>query len=64
MPKPAFVRPCGMEIGDFVTWQGWAYVLRGLEPMSVPDRQVELEDPESGERLFAPLEEVSERSDG
>ena len=53
-----------MEIGDFVTWQGRSYVLRGLEPMSVPDRQVELEDPESGERLFAPLEEVSERSDG
>ena len=38
-----------MEIGDLVTYQGRAYVLRGLEPMSVPNRRVELEDPESGE---------------
>ena len=65
MPQEAVVRPrCGMEIGDLVTYKGRAYVLRGLEPMSVPDRHAELEDPESGERLSVPFEEVSERPDG
>jgi hypothetical protein len=49
-----------MEIGDLVTYQGSAYVLRGLEPMSVPERRAELEDPESGERLSVPLAEVFE----
>lgn len=49
-----------MEIGDLVTYKGRAYVLRGLEPMSVPKRRAELEDPESGERLTAPFEEVSD----
>jgi hypothetical protein len=44
-----------MEIGDLVTYNGKSYVLRGLEPMSVPDRRAELEDPESGERLSAPF---------
>ncbi len=49
-----------MEIGDLVTYKGRAYVLRGLEPMSVPDRHADLEDPESGERIFVPFEELSE----
>jgi hypothetical protein len=53
-----------MEIGDLVIWKGRAYLLRGLEPMSVPDRRVELEDPGTGEVFSAPFEEVSERSDG
>jgi hypothetical protein len=48
-----------MEIGDLVTYQGCAYVLRGLDPMGVPDRRVELEDPESGEHISVPLAEVS-----
>ena len=48
-----------MKIGDLVTYQGRAYVLRGLEPMSVPNRRVELEDPVSGEVIVAPLAEVS-----
>jgi hypothetical protein len=53
-----------MEIGDLVTYQGRAYVLRGLDPMGVPERRAELEDPASGERLFVPLEEVLERPEG
>jgi len=53
-----------MEIGDLVIYQGRAYVLRGLDPMGVPDRRAELEDPASGERLFVPLEEVLERTEG
>ena len=48
-----------MEIGDLVTYQGRAYVLRGLEPMSMPNRRAELEDPDSGEVIVVPLDEVS-----
>jgi hypothetical protein len=48
-----------MKIGDLVTYQGHTYVLRGLEPMSVPNRRAELEDPETGELVVVPLAEVS-----
>jgi hypothetical protein len=61
MPLTAFVRTAAMKIGDLVTYQGRAYVLRGLEPMSVPNRRVELEDPESGEVIVVPLAEVSQQ---
>ncbi len=47
-----------MQIGDTVTWRGKAYVLRGFEPMSVDDRRAELEDPDTGEWILVPLEEV------
>jgi hypothetical protein len=50
-----------MKIGDLVTYQGRAYVLRGLDPMGVPDRHVQLEDPETGQQISAPLAEVSPR---
>ena len=50
-----------MEIGDLVIYQGCAYVLRGLDPMGVPDRRAELEDPESRELVSVPLAEVSPR---
>ena len=48
-----------MKIGDLITYQGRAYVLRGLEPMSVPNRRAELKDPDSGEVIVVPLDEVS-----
>jgi hypothetical protein len=48
-----------MEIGDLVTYRERAYVLRGLDPMGVPDRRVELENPETGEQVSAPMDEVS-----
>lgn len=51
-----------MEIGDLVTFRGRLLVLRGLDPMSVPDRRAELEDPATGERFHAPLDEVEEQS--
>jgi hypothetical protein len=60
IPEAASVLDCGMEIGDLVIYKGRAYVLRGLEPMSVPNRRAELEDPESGARLSAPFDEVSD----
>ena len=47
-----------MNIGDPVLYQGRRYYLRGLDPMSVPDRRAMLEDAETGERLSAPLEEI------
>jgi hypothetical protein len=61
MQTVAPVLAAAMEIGELVTYQGRAYVLRGLDPMGVPDRSAELEDPESGERIFVPLAEVSPR---
>ena len=48
-----------MEIGDIVTYQGRSYVLRGIDPMGVPDRHAELEDPETGESVSVLLAEVS-----
>jgi hypothetical protein len=59
MPVAAFSLTATMKIGDLVTYQGRAYVLRGLEPMSVPNRRAELEDPETGELVVVPLAEVS-----
>ena len=47
-----------MEIGDLVIYRGRACYLRGFEPMSVPDRRVELEVAGSGEHLPAPLAHV------
>jgi hypothetical protein len=48
-----------MEIGDLVTYQGRSYVLRGIDPMGVPDRRAELEDPVTGESISVLLAEVS-----
>ncbi len=61
MPLAAFIPTAAMKIGDLVTYQGRAYVLRGLEPMSMPNRRAELEDPESGEVIVVPLVEVSQQ---
>jgi hypothetical protein len=50
-----------MRIGDTVLYQGQEFVLRGLDPMSVENRQAELQDPETGEIVRVPLDEVVER---
>ena len=47
-----------MELGSLVTHKGRPYYLRGLDPMSVSDRQAELEDAFTGARVWVPLEEV------
>ena len=47
-----------MNIGDQVLYQGRVYVLRGLDPMSVPDRTALLEDALEGGLIRAPLAEV------
>ena len=66
------MRTCGdlsstaaVEIGDLVTYNGKSYVLRGLEPMSVPDRRAEIEDPDTGEPLSVPfLQLIAEPAQG
>ena len=47
-----------MRIGDPVTYQGRRYLLRGLDPMSVPDRRAVLEDVETGELIRVPVAEL------
>ena len=47
-----------MRIGDPVTYEGRRYVLRGLDPMGVPARRAELEDPETGELIRVPADEL------
>jgi hypothetical protein len=49
-----------MRIGDEVIYHGRVLVLRGMEPMSVPGRRAEVEDPATGERFVVPLEELEE----
>lgn len=58
--RPGVPAPAAMRIGDLVTYQGTLYVLCGLDPMSVPERRVELEHPHTGERIRVPLAEVDE----
>jgi hypothetical protein len=50
-----------MNIGDLVLFHGRAFYLRGLDPMSVPDRRAILEDPETGREVRVPFDEVEPR---
>jgi hypothetical protein len=47
-----------MKIGDLVLYLGRNYYLRGIDPMSVPNRQAFLEDAQTGEDSTAPVEEI------
>jgi hypothetical protein len=47
-----------MRIGDEVIYHGRVLVLRGMEPMSVPARRAEVEDPVTRERFVVPLDEL------
>ncbi|HEY2938221.1 MAG TPA: hypothetical protein VGJ27_00265 [Gaiellaceae bacterium] len=47
-----------MTIGDLVLYQGRPYYLRGLDPMSVPDRQAFLEDAVTAEECSVPIDEL------
>jgi hypothetical protein len=47
-----------MQIGDTVLYEGQEFILRGLDPMSVEDRQAELQDPRTGAVIRVPLERV------
>jgi len=47
-----------MRIGDFVIHNGRLLVLLGHDPMSVSDRQAQVEDPSNGERFLVPFDEL------
>jgi hypothetical protein len=47
-----------MKIGDLVLYLGRHYYLRGLDPMSVPNRQAFLEDGVTGKERTAPVGEI------
>ena len=49
-----------MRIGDRVIYQGIVLVLVGHEPMSVPERRAQVEDPASGERFDVAYDELEE----
>jgi len=51
-----------MKIGDLVLYHGRAYYLRGLDPMSVPDRQAFIEDAATGEPVAVPIDEIEPKS--
>jgi hypothetical protein len=52
------VLTAAMKLGDLVLYEGKTYYLRGLDPMSVPDRRVFLEDAQTGDEVSAPVTEV------
>jgi hypothetical protein len=49
-----------MQIGDRVTYRGSVLVLVGLEPMSVPNRRAQVEDPATGEYFEVAYDELEE----
>ena len=51
-------RTAAMKIGELVLYEGRRYYLRGLDPMSVPERQAFLEDAMTGEARAVPLDEL------
>lgn len=50
-----------MKIGDLVIYRDKLYRLLGLDPMSLDDRRAQIEDPDTGEVLHVPVEEVRAR---
>ena len=56
--RPAAALADQMRIGDPVTYQGRRYVLRGLDPMGIPDRLADIEDIETGEVIRVPVSEL------
>ena len=49
-----------MRIGDKVIYHGIVLVLAGHEPMSVPERRAQVEDPASGELFNVAYDELEE----
>jgi hypothetical protein len=50
-----------MRIGDLLDYEGKRYIVRGLDPMGVPERRVDLEDVETAERIRVPMAELEGR---
>ena len=53
-----------MRIGDPVSYHGRTLTLRGIDPMSVPERRAEVDDPDTGERFTVAFDELEEASPG
>ena len=47
-----------MRIGDFVIHNGRLLVLLGHDPMSVSDRQAQVQDPSDGRQFQVPFDEL------
>ena len=47
-----------MRIGDLVIHNGRVLVLLGHDPMSVPDRRAQVQDPATGEQLEVRYDEL------
>lgn len=54
--------PPAMMLGDAVTYRGKPHVVRGLQPMSVPERRAQVEDLESGRRVWVPMNDLTPTS--
>ena len=52
-----------MRIGDQLTYEGRHYILRGLDPMGVPERRADLEDSETGESIRVPIAALEQPPD-
>jgi hypothetical protein len=57
------LRVAAMSIGDTVIYRGEPYILRGLEPMGLPARRADLEDPRTGAVIRVPLADVQPSRD-
>ena len=44
-----------MRIGELLDYEGTQYIVRGLDPMGVPERRADLEDAETGELIRVPI---------
>jgi hypothetical protein len=53
-----------VNIGDQVLYDGRVYVLRGLDPMSVPNRDALIEDTLEGALIRVPLKDVEPMKKG
>ena len=49
-----------LVLGEPVSWRGRNCVVRGIDPMSVVERRVELEDVDTGERFRIGLGDLCE----
>ncbi|MDE3069714.1 MAG: hypothetical protein KGJ43_03190 [Acidobacteriota bacterium] len=47
-----------MLLGDRLIWKGRVFVVRGFEPMSLPEARVELKDIRTGEHVHVPVAEL------
>ena len=52
-----------MRIGDLLDYEGKWYIVRGLDPMGVPERRVDLEDAETCETIRVPIAELGDAWD-